>query len=239
MFGFHRRNIQNQDVRALKEAAFRYMQKGRWHKALAHWEELVRREPAELQHRIRLGECLRHLGRTKEASRHWFKAASGWAASHRWDKAIAACRLALSDDPFDVDVIRLLDTLEQRRRGAVPEPVPEPQPVTPWLSPRGEARSIDVAGWNDDHREVQRARSIPASPPVLVPDAPPPGIEPVAVTPQPFPAEDDAMPESVFEDLHAAFSSARPTALTPDTAPRRTPNRRIVHTFDAPPASTD
>lgn len=227
MFRFFRKSVIKQDVRALKHTAFRCMEKGRWQQALTYWEELVVREPNDLQHRIRLGECLRHLGRGQEAARHWLRAATGWAAEQRWDKAMAAGRLALSEDPFDVDVIHLLDALAARRRGArhlAEAPPPAPVPVS------AAREGLEIDGWIDADRRVERTRAVAAKtsstqvPKVLVPE-PPAGEERRRTEPV---SETDAMPEGLFEDLHGGFSSA---ATPPDRA-FRDQTRRVVPMLD-------
>lgn len=206
MFRFFRKSTAKQDGRELKHSAFRYMEKGRWEQALASWEELVVREPHDLQHRIRLGECLRHLGRGQEAARQWLRAATGWAAEQRWDKAMAAGRLALAEDPFDLNVIHLLDRLDARRRGLTS--LAGSQAPAARSASSGEGLEID--GWVDADRRVERTRAVAATtsstrvPKVLTPP-PPPVME---HRPPPPASEVDAMPESVFENLHAGFNSA-------------------------------
>ena len=249
MFEWIRRRGASGDVRTLKETAAREMAKGRWVKALAPLQALVEREPRELQHRIRLGDCLRHLDRGEEAASHWLHAASGWAAAERWERAIGACRLVLSVYENDPDVLRQLEALERRRRETKWVPARAEGPAEPhqdgW-TPRQAVHAIELEGWSDDSREVSarrpRERTHPVggeSGPRLRERTPPPGYEngpPVMHAGAPPPEatgnegtfgsaveeEDaDAMPESVFENLHASFSSALPgqAHAEPEVAP--------------------
>ena len=90
------------------------------------------------------------------------------------------------------------------------------------------SHAIELEGWEEDRGEVETPRQavpLPERPftrpsrPVM----PPPVLQPVAMSAE-CDHEVDAMPEAVFENLHASFSSSGP-ATTPEPleAPDETP----------------
>lgn len=159
MFGFGRKSVAGQGVRELKETASRHAKSGRWRQALPVLQALVEREPGEHQHRVRLGECLKRLGKTPEAQQQWLRAAKGWASDGVWDKATGACRLALAETPDDLNLRDLLNRLRERRQRTV-QRTPR-QPGARCEEP------LEIEGWGDPTRRLE----------------PPPPLLPIACNP--------------------------------------------------------
>lgn len=155
MFGFGRKSIAEQNIRELKETASKQTRAGRWQRALPSLQAIVERQPDDPQHRIRLGECLKRLGKTGEARQQWLRAAKGWADDAQWEKATGACRVALAEDPNDEGVLRLLRVLQNQRQRTYQR--------TPRQAGAAEEDLIEVEieGWSAG------ARAVGPAPPML------------------------------------------------------------------------
>ena len=57
------------DTRKLKDSVAEYLKKGKWEKAAGTLEELIRAEPREVQHRLKLGDALRTIEQTLTPTR--------------------------------------------------------------------------------------------------------------------------------------------------------------------------
>lgn len=103
------------DVRALKDGAAELFRKGRFSKAAERYGELVKAEPRDPQHLIKLGDSLRRDGKRELAITAYCKAVDMYAQQGVVIKAIAACKLVLELDPEQKAVQEALASLIARR----------------------------------------------------------------------------------------------------------------------------
>lgn len=113
------------EFRALRDQAHRLVAHGRPRKALAVYEELIRRAPQDAQLRIRYGELARRLGRTAESIRAYLAAAELLAADGHTARAHAALKLASSADPGHPAVAQALGRFAANSANAAPSTVRE------------------------------------------------------------------------------------------------------------------
>lgn len=99
------------EFRALRDRAHHLVAHNRPRKALAVYEELIRRAPSDPQLRIRYGELARRLGRTKESVQAYLAAAELLAADGHAARAQAAVKLAATADPNHPAVAQALGRL--------------------------------------------------------------------------------------------------------------------------------
>src|SRR5215470_9619353 len=107
------------DTRELKDSAAEYLKKSKFDKAAEVLEELVRSEPKEMQHRLRLGDCYRNLEDTGKAIEQYDKVGRYYADRDQFIKAIAAFRLILEIDPRNSDARKQLSRMNERRLSGV------------------------------------------------------------------------------------------------------------------------
>lgn len=125
------------DVRALKDDAAEQFRKGRFARAAERYGELVKAEPRDPQHLIKLGDSLRRDNKRELAITAYCKAVDMYAQQGVVIKAIAACKLVLELDPEQKAVQEALASLIERRyvRRDRVEPVPTVpvQPPAPYV----------------------------------------------------------------------------------------------------------
>lgn len=109
-------------ARRIKDKAAGYFAKGKFDKALLAWQEVVKRDPADLTSRLRLGDVYRRLEESQKAIACYREVAGFYARDGLLLKAIAACRLILEVDPSHTETQELLAELYSQKYGHPPPP---------------------------------------------------------------------------------------------------------------------
>jgi CRP-like cAMP-binding protein len=107
------------DARKLKDSAAEYLKKSKFEKAAEVLEELVHREPKDMQHRLRLGDCLRKLEQPQKSIAQYDAAGRHYADQGQLIKAIAAFKVILEIDPRNGEARKRLAEMNERRLGKV------------------------------------------------------------------------------------------------------------------------
>ena len=108
------------DARKLKDSAAEYLQKSKFEKAAEILEQLVRSEPKDMQHRLRLGDCYRKLELPQKAIAQYDAAARTYADLGQLIKAIAAVKVILEIDPRNAEAQKQLAEMNERRLAKPP-----------------------------------------------------------------------------------------------------------------------
>ncbi len=108
------------DARKLKDSAAEYLQKSKFEKAAEILEQLVRSEPKDMQHRLRLGDCYRKLELPQKAIAQYDAAARTYADLGQLIKAIAAVKVILEIDPRNAAAQKQLAEMNERRLAKPP-----------------------------------------------------------------------------------------------------------------------
>lgn len=169
------------DVRELKDQAAKYFARGRFDRAVAAYEKLVRLEPRDSQLKVRLGDALIKRGEKKKAVKSYRLAAEAYAKDGFLPRAIAVCKLILEVDPSHVETQNVLAQLYARRSGRPLQP-PAGSPAKPSVStmpPSATPASVAPPSVPDTSGEVQQQEAdVPAQEtsapqaPVFVPEPP-------------------------------------------------------------------
>lgn len=223
------------DVRELKDNAADFFRKGRFGKAADAYVQLVKLEPKEGQHLIKLGDSYRRDGKREQAIEAYRRAVDDYARQGIVIKAIAACKLILEIDANQKDAQEALATLCSKRyvkRDQIDAPAAPASRGMP--APRGRPTSIELpdddggdttietaGGATIDNGAKPAARAVPPRPVSrpAEPPRPPPRVEPSRVPP-PRPAEPEAA-GGIDIDFDLTEASLPPTSSRP--APPKEP----------------
>ncbi len=116
------------DVRELKDQAAKLFSKGRFDKAAAAYEQLVKLEPRDTQMKVRLGDAWLKAGEKGRAVASYKVAAETYAREGFLPRAIAVCKLILDVEPSHVETQNVLAQLYAKRSG---RPVESSAPARP------------------------------------------------------------------------------------------------------------
>ena len=105
----------NVDTRKLKDQASEFLGKSRFDKAAEILEQLVRVEPKEMQHRLKLGDSYRRLGANEKAISCYQIAGRFFADAGQLIKAIGAFKVIVELDPKNEAAQKDLAQMNQRR----------------------------------------------------------------------------------------------------------------------------
>ena len=162
------------DLRKLKNEALSAAGKGNWRKAAWCYANLEKDEPAEPGWALKLGECLRKMGKDGEAIEALGRAVGGYAKNDLTLKAIAVCKIILGIDPKNSHTQDLLDSfyaiLRKPTDLGVPLPsrspslqVPRPTAVVALLAPTAAAAPVDAPPAPPPLRKLRLAALVPGS----------------------------------------------------------------------------
>ncbi len=229
------------DARKLKDSAAEYLKKSKFEKAAEVLEELVHREPEDMQHRLRLGDCLRKLEQPQKSIAQYDAAGRHYADQGQLIKAIAAFKVILEIDPRNGEARKRLAQMNERRLGKVAAedggrgakrkaigrvaPVNEPETIEVPEEPQI-TRKVPLAGTRGAQRGAMADRmqieAADAGGDFLEPDDAPerfsPGFERGAlITPPPGEADIQELPDEAIlgpepEDRTAKLERAGPIA---------------------------
>ena len=103
------------DTRKLKDSVTEFFKKGKFEKAASALEELIKAEPRETQHRLKLGDALRKAGEREKSIAAYQTAAKSYADEGQLIKAIAAVKVILEIDPANEAAQGHLAEMNERR----------------------------------------------------------------------------------------------------------------------------
>ncbi len=103
------------DTRKLKDSVAEFFKKGKFEKAAGALEELVKAEPREIAHRLKLGDAWRKAGERERAISAYQAAAKAYSDEGQLIKGIAAVKVILEIDPENGMAQRELAEMNQRR----------------------------------------------------------------------------------------------------------------------------
>ena len=109
------------DTRELKDTAADYLKKQKWDKAGEIFEQLIKAEPKEMQHRLKLGDTWRKAGQKDKAVNQYQFACKAYADEGQLIKAIGAIKIILELDPANDAAQKQLGEMNDRRLGKGPE----------------------------------------------------------------------------------------------------------------------
>ena len=107
----------NVDIRKLKDEVAEYLRKQKHDKAAEVLEQLVRAEPKDMQHRLKLGDTYRRLHIEEKAVTCYQIAAKHFSDEGQLIKAIGAVKVLLEIDPKNELAQRELAEMNNRRMG--------------------------------------------------------------------------------------------------------------------------
>ncbi len=103
------------DTRKLKDSVSEFLKKGKFEKAAEVLEQLVKGEPKEMQHRLKLGDTYRRMEQTQKAVNQYQAAGRIYADEGLLIKAIGAIKIILEIDPKNHDAQKQLAEMNNRR----------------------------------------------------------------------------------------------------------------------------
>src|SRR5438128_86766 len=103
------------NTRKLKDSVADFLKKGKWEKAAATLEDLIKAEPREIAHRVKLGDALRKAGERERSVGAYQAAAKSYADEGQLIKAIAAVKVILEIDPANAAAQGQLAEMNERR----------------------------------------------------------------------------------------------------------------------------
>jgi EAL domain-containing protein (putative c-di-GMP-specific phosphodiesterase class I)/CRP-like cAMP-binding protein len=201
------------DLRKLQEEALTAASAGDWARASDLYASLEKTDPGEAIWALRLGECLRKLGRGDDAVKALTRALKSYGLANLHQKAAAVGRLILAIEPAHAQVRQIMAALDASA-GHTPPPPPSAAELAPDTSePPGlrESRDFAVPAWMRRAERVQREATAAGSPVV-------------AATP-PAP--------TVTSDASSAASRPIPRVILPRTRFMSAMNARQLHTVNA------
>jgi cAMP-dependent protein kinase regulator len=147
------------DLRKLQNDAVAAISAGDLASAIGCYVALEKAAPGEGTWSLRLGECLRKLGREAEAVGALTRALTAYARRGMRNKAVAVCKLILEIDPRNPRMPSVLAWLTDPRRA---EATPEPEPAPP---PPSEPSAHDTSEFQvpASMRKVERAQMLKAT----------------------------------------------------------------------------
>ena len=151
------------DTRKLKDEVTDLLKKQKWEKAADNLEKLIKLEPKDMQHRLRLGDAYRRMDQAGKAIGTYEFAAKFFGGEGQLIKAIAAVKMILELDSGNVEAQKQLAEMNQRRFG-------KPMPADPVSRPPA-AKRTTAAG------RAREAIELPdEEPPAAAPKAPEPEL---------------------------------------------------------------
>jgi CRP-like cAMP-binding protein len=105
----------NNEDKALRERAHRYIQKGELAKALVEFKRLAELNPEDLQVQVLIGDLLRKVGREPESLIRYKYVLSAYITDGLFLQAIALGKLILKLDPEDDETLQILKDLSSRK----------------------------------------------------------------------------------------------------------------------------
>jgi CRP-like cAMP-binding protein len=105
----------NNEDKALRERAHRYIQKGELAKALVEFKRLAELNPEDLQVQVLIGDLLRKVGREPESLIRYKYVLSKYITEGLFLQAIALGKLILKLDPEDEETLQILKDLSSRK----------------------------------------------------------------------------------------------------------------------------
>jgi CRP-like cAMP-binding protein len=105
----------NVDTRKLKDQVAEYLRKQKYDKAAETLELLIRGEPKDMQHRLKLGDTYRRIGVEEKAITCYQVAAKHFSDEGQLIKAIGAVKVILEIDPKNQMAQRELAEMNDRR----------------------------------------------------------------------------------------------------------------------------
>lgn len=105
------------DIRKLKDSVAEFLRKQKYDKVAEILEELVRAEPKDMGHRLKLGDAYRRLGIEEKAISCYRHAAKTFGDEGQLIKAIGALKVILEIEPKNEMAQRELADLNNRRFG--------------------------------------------------------------------------------------------------------------------------
>jgi EAL domain-containing protein (putative c-di-GMP-specific phosphodiesterase class I)/CRP-like cAMP-binding protein len=119
------------DLRRIQDEAAAAVASGAWAAAAGLYAALEKSSPADGTWPLRLGECLRKLGKSEEAMAALTRALKAYTRQQMRNKAVAVCRLMLELDPRNPEIPAVLAWLSSKQDDesapgldAVPSPTP-------------------------------------------------------------------------------------------------------------------
>jgi CRP-like cAMP-binding protein len=103
------------DTRKLKDSVAEFLKKGKWEKAVTALEELIKAEPREVAHKLKLGDALRKIGERERAIAAYQMAAKAYGDEGQLIKAIAAVKVILEIEPANAAAQAQLTEMNERR----------------------------------------------------------------------------------------------------------------------------
>jgi cAMP-dependent protein kinase regulator len=140
------------DLRRLQDDALAAISAGDWAAAASLYTALEKAAPGEGTWSLKLGECLRKLGRQQDAVKALGRALQVYSRAKMRSKAAAVCRLILEIDPRNQQVPRVLERLSDLHRVT---PVPEPPELASPQRRKHETVQFDVPA---SVRKAERAQ---------------------------------------------------------------------------------
>ncbi len=103
------------DTRKLKDQVTEFLKKSKWEKAAEVLEQLVRVEPKDMAHRLKLGDTYRRTEQVQKAVASFEAAARVFADEGQLIKAIGAVKVILEIDPKNPAAQKQLAVMNSRR----------------------------------------------------------------------------------------------------------------------------
>jgi CRP-like cAMP-binding protein len=103
------------DTRKLKDQVTEFLKKSKWEKAAEVLEQLVRVEPKDMAHRLKLGDTWRRMEQVQKAVASYEVAARAFADEGQLIKAIGAVKVILEIDPKNEAAQKQLVEMNMRR----------------------------------------------------------------------------------------------------------------------------
>ena len=103
------------DTRKLKDQVAELLKKSKWEKASELLEQLVRLEPKDMAHRLKLGDAYRRQDHIQKSVASYQAAAKSFADEGQLIKAIGAVKVILEIDPRNEEAQKQLAEMNNRR----------------------------------------------------------------------------------------------------------------------------
>ena len=107
------------DIRKLKDEVTEHLKKQKWEKAAEVLEKLVKAEPKDMSHRLKLGDTYRRQEQIQKAIQSYQHAARFFGDEGQLIKAIGAVKVILEIDPKNEEAQKQLAEMNERRLGKV------------------------------------------------------------------------------------------------------------------------
>ena len=187
--------VDHKKLRKLKDAAAKYLQKGKIEKALEAYINVLKAEPKDLSVRLKVGDLLRKSRKDDEAIEAYQQVARAYATDGLLLKAIAVSKLILEVDPSHTDTQEMLAQLYARKSGRS-RPAPAPSYGQVDLPPA----EVEAAPEEPEPETVIEELEVIEPEPEAIEELPAEALEPVAET-EPVDDLDAAFADEAFSDL--------------------------------------